>query len=179
MFAVLKKWKVLDGSSIDSIKSLEKELDTAMALHNLTILEREDRLGDIPAQARGARDAHIFSHKDLPQLHIPAEIRLEDNRFPSHLQRFHRALTSLAPLIRRAMDNNDRDCIFSNRVYKRATNLVAGGNVLQIAVQEAGGGDWYVRVHTGASMKNVVYKCFIFLREHVGIEAQAGECLSG
>ena len=113
------------------------------------------------------------------ELRIPNRIELNSPQFPAHLLRFRAALTSLVPLLTQAIQNNGDNALFSNRIVKRAENLWKGGNVLQLRVQDAKHGHWWVRVSAGASMKGTVYDCWVDLLDNVGVVGQAGQCKNG
>ncbi len=178
-FAILKNWHGLFGGKCESIDTLEMELDSAMALDNLNLRHRLELTAGIPKRAPFAPNSHIITPDRDVDLHIPKSIALESPKFPAHLKHFHTALTSLVPHMSRAIQNDGKDALFSNRIVKRADNLLKGGNVLHIGVQDAGAGHWWVRVSAGASMKSTVYNCWVDLLENVGVVGQAGQCKNG
>lgn len=178
-FAALKKWQVLQGGIVESIATSEMECDSAMALDNLMLRFLENLLGDIPLRAPLAPDAHIITRKHPPPLKIPATVDWKADDFPVHLKAFHEALTVLVPQIAGTIQFNGPAALFSNRIVKRAQNLCAGGNVLQVSVQDIGEGSWWVRMTVGASMKDHVYQCWAHLTVGVGITATVGSCKNG
>lgn len=179
VFAALKKFLVLQGGDLGDIAVREMELDVVMALHNLKERSRQGLMATIPDRGPKAPHSHIITRDLEPDLKIPKEVLLEGANFPRHLTAFRSALTSLVPLIKESMDVKNGECLFTNRVLDRGANLLAGGNVLQVAVLDAGDDIWWVRASVGASMKNVTYKCLVQLQNHVGLINCCGECKNG
>jgi hypothetical protein len=178
-FASLKKWLVLQGGIVESIITAEMECDAAMALDNLMLRMLENLQNDIPARALFAPDAHIITRSVPPPLKIPKAVDWKAAAFPAHLKAFREALTVVVPRVSKAIQVNGPQALFSNRIVKRAENLRAGGNVLQVSVQDAGGGSWWVRMTVGASMKDHVYNCWVHLTVGAGITATMGSCKNG
>lgn len=179
MFASLKKWEVLFGSDVDSIEKLEKELDCAMALHNLIILQREDMMHMIPARAKFSKNAHIITPSLEPSMKFPPKLALESPKVPVHVKEFHVALAQLSPMIVKLLEATGRDQIFTGRVAKRGLNLWEAGNVLQIMVERHELDNWWIRFSVGASIKFPTYKCYCVLNHISGLVKFICECKGG
>ena len=157
----LKFWQILQGGQCDSICLKEKELDVALALENLILLERGGSLGTIKAKAPFSPGAHIITpDQDVP-LALPREQSLQDADIPSHVKEFYEDLTSHAKQIEKWLWDASWEQSFTNRVEKRGDNLVKGGNVLQLSVHNIMDRVWIVRGNVGAAMKGVSYKSYV------------------
>jgi len=179
MFARLKKWLVLSGGNIESFELKEIELDIAMALQNLLERERLGLMQSIPPKPKLAPGSHIITRDLEPQLKIPKAVNIADKSFPSHLHRFHGALTSIAPSLNRNIQPNNVDNSFGPRLVKRGENLFNGGNVLQIRVPPEDNDVWRVKFKVAASMKATVYETWIELQKGVGVVQQICMCKAG
>ena len=78
MFARLKKWGILSGGSVDSVDTLELELDAAMALQNLNDMDRLGLFHLIPARPPFAPSSHIITRDLAPNLKIPKGVNVGD-----------------------------------------------------------------------------------------------------
>ncbi len=179
MFAKLKKWDVPTGGSVDSIDTKEMELDCAMAIQNLIELARFGRAGDIPARGKYSVNAHIMTKNVDPKMSIPKSLKLDSPKMPVQVVKFHQAMASIYPKIRKQVLSIAGDVIFLPRLSKRGENLFKGGNVLQFMVQHDGLDVWRVRMSVAALMKFPTYKCFALLSKDEGVKAQACECKNG
>jgi len=179
MFASLKKWEVLFGADVESIETSEKELDCAMALHNLIILQREDRMHMIPKREKFSKNAHIITPSLEPSMKFPPKLSLQSAKVPVHVREFHEAMLQLSPMLVKSLEAEGRDAIFSSRVAKRGINLFLGGNVLQIMVERHELDNWWIRFSVGASIKFPTYKCYCILNHVTGVVNVVCECKGG
>ncbi len=179
MIRCLKEFGISQGGSVDSIEKLELEVDVVCALHNLKVLCREGRMEAVPRRARFAPSTHIFTPDLEPPLKIPACVPLDSPKVPSHVSRFREELSSVVPKLEAILNGSDSDNPFSQRVLARGKNLADGCNVLQVAVQDDDDGLYTLKFNVGASMKSVVYDCFVQVKKDVGIIQQACECKHG
>jgi hypothetical protein len=179
MIRELKLFDVLFGGDVTSVAQREKELNCAMALHNLIILDRADRLGSIPRVAPCPPNAHIITPSELPMQSIPTKKDINGADFPRHLIKFRDGLSVHARQMKLWLNDSSSDQIFSNRVVQRAKNLVNGANILQIAAHERQEGVWIVCGHVGASMKGVCYVSYMEIIIHSNIFKSACECTAG
>ncbi len=179
MFAHLKKWEILQGGQIDSILRREKELDVAMALHNLNLRDRLNLMAAIPKRAKHAAGSHILTLDIPPKVTIPKAVKETDAKFPPHVKKFINDLTTMGPTLHKIAVGMKPFDIFSDRNWKRGENLFLGGNVVQIAVEEEDLGIWRVRFNVGASRKYTTYKCFARLNKDAGVLQSACECKAG
>lgn len=169
----LKFWQILQGVQCDSICLKEKELDVAMSLENLILLDREGLMDTIRAKAPFAPGAHIItSDQDVP-FSLPKERSLRDADTPSHVKEFYEDLTSHAKQIENWLWDASWEQSFSNRVEKRGDNLVKGGNMLQLSVHKVMDRVWIVRGNVGAAMKGVSYKSYV----KITIGSRLFECM--
>ena len=73
-------------------------LDCAIALENLTLLCRSDRLVTIPKKVhKGAIYTRLNDLKIQPDLKIPKALPVAMDGWPAHLQSFWRTFTGIAP----------------------------------------------------------------------------------
>lgn len=179
MFARLKKWGILSGGSVDSVDTLELELDAAMALQNLNDMDRLGLLHLIPDRPPFAPSSHIITRDLEPNLKIPKAVNVGDRGFPQHLVRFQQALRGMAPSLLKIVNRDGNFNIFSPRVLKRGENLFLGGNVLQVRAELEDLDVWRVCFRVGASMKLPIYCCYARLRANEGVLASCCECKNG
>jgi hypothetical protein len=179
MIRELKLFCILFGGDCTSVAQREKELNCAMALHNLIILDRADRLGSIPRGAPCAPDAHIITPAESPIPSIPTQKDINSADFPSHLNDFRNGLSVHTNQIKLWLNDASQEQIFSNRVVQRAKNLVNGANVLQIAVHKRMDDVWIVCGNVGASMKGVCYVSYMEIVIHSNIFKSTCECTAG
>lgn len=179
MFAQLKKWQVLQGGSSREIEMKEKELDTAMALHNLNLRVDLKLLGSIRAPPKHAAGSHIITSDEPPSTGIPWSVKPSDAKFPAHLKRFMSALPSLGPTLRKIVLGIPPCDFFTPRGQKRGENLFVGGSVLQIVVEEEPLGVWRTCFVVGASRKHWVYRCYARLNKDMGVLTAMCECKAG
>lgn len=179
MFSHLKKWEILHGGSVDSIKTKEKELDVAMALHNLNLRARLDLLRAIPTRAKYPPGCQIITSDLEPKISIPKFLKPTDAKFPSHLTAFIAALSSIGPTLHKIVIAARQFDIFSDRTKKRGENLFLGGCVLQISVEKEDLDVWRVRFLVGASRKHCIYRCYARLNQDSGILSSICECMAG
>lgn len=179
MFQRLKLWECLSGGQVDNVKMLERELDNAMALHNLNERHRQKLMDGIPDVAPHPPGAHIITKDlDVKQMY-PKPISMEDAKFPAHAKQFREELKSIAPSLDKVLRVGSREQLFSSRTKKRGENLFLGGIVLQVALQQEPNDQWIARFNVGASMKNPVYKCWVKLQKGRGFVQSACECKNG
>ena len=179
MFARLKKWGILSGGTVDSVDTLELELDAAMALQNLNDMDRLGLLDSIPARPPFAPSSHIITRDLEPNLKIPKGVNVGDRGFPQHLVQFNEALRAITPNLLKIVNCDGQFNIFSPRVLKRGENLLLGGNVLQVRAELEGLAVWRVCFRVGASMKLPIYCCYARLRADEGVLASCCECKNG
>lgn len=179
MFARLKKWGILSGGSVDSVDTLELELDAAMALQNLNDMDRLGLLHLILDRPPFAPSSHIITRDLEPNLKIPKAVNVGDRFFPQHLVQFQQALRGMAPSLLKIVNCIGNFNIFSPRVLKRGENLFQGGNVLQVRAEFEGLDVWRVCFRVGASMKLPIYCCYARLRANEGVLASCCECKNG
>ena len=157
----------------------EKELDVAMALENLILLERGGSLDTIVERAPFAPGAHIItSDQDVP-LSIPKARTVQDVDLPSHVKEFHENLTVHAKQIESWLWDGSKEQVFTDRVEKRGDNLVKGGNVLQLSTHRVIDRVWMVRAFVGAAMKGVIYKSFVKITIGSNLFDCTCECMAG
>ena len=178
-FAQLKKFGILSGGTVDSVDTLELELDAAMALQNLNDMDRLGLFHLIPARPRFAPSSHIITRDLDPNLNIPKAVNVGDRVFPQHLVQFQQALRGIAPSLLKIVNCVGNFNIFSPRVLKRGENLFVGGNVLQVRAELEDLDVWRVCFRVGASMKLPIYCCYARLRANEGVLASCCECKNG
>ena len=157
----------------------EKELDVAMALENLILLERGGSLDTIVARAPFAPAAHIITPDQEVPLSIPKARSVQDADIPSHVKDFHEDLTVHAKQIENWLWDGSKEQVFSNRVEKRGDNLVKGGNVLQLSTHQVVDHVWMVCAAVGAVMKGVIYKSYVKITIGSNLFDCACECMAG
>lgn len=167
------------SGQLDSILRREKELDVAMALHNLNLHDRLKLMGTIPKRAKSAAGSQILAWEIPPKMAIPKAVKVTDANFPLHVKEFIDGLTFMGPTLHKIAVAIKPFDIFSDRNLKYGENLFLGGNVVQIAVQEEHLGIWRVRFNVGASKKFTTYKCYARLNKDAGVLASVCECKAG
>jgi hypothetical protein len=175
----IKLFKVLEGTSVDSIAMFEKLLDVACALVNLKELCRLNCLDSIPAVARHAPDAHIITN----DLGVPQAIsRTQPGDSPhlaQHVLAFREALTAIVPELQRVLRGEGNYSCFTVRVRARGKSLFEGANVLHVQPQDEGDGLWTIRFVVGASMKAISYVCYVQIKKDLAVRQQVCECKNG
>ena len=150
----LKCFKVMKSNKINSAEAFEEVLDCVIALHNLKVLLKMNPRFDIPQRRALIQGEHIFrplqAEKDV-DLKIPADKPDLNVAKYRHLRDFVTFLPSVAPAIKKAVDRNSREHVFTPAVLERGKNLHAGAYVLQLRVQDEGLGIWTVKYLVGAS----------------------------
>ena len=179
MFARLKKWDVLFDGNVDSIETMEMELDSAMALQNLLEMDRLDLLGLIPERARFAPGSHIITPDLEPKMKIPKSVVIGSPKVPQHIRDFHGAMAQIAPKLKQIILRLPNVNVCTPRVSVRGEGKFLGGNVLQVMVEPRELEQWWVRFSVGASMKTPTYRCYAILNANVGLADQVCECKNG
>ena len=182
MFAALKKWQILQGGSVDFPETLEKELDVALALHNINLLDKAGRMASIHVRAKYAPDAHIITRDLEPSLKIPKPMTLSNAKFPPHWKAFKSTMTSVVPALGSLLKQEGEGAQnnpFSKRKSKRGHNLFSGGYVSRLQCQALQNDVWRVKASVHASMKQATYECYFELQKGEVLIRQACMCKSG
>lgn len=182
MFAALKKWQILQGGSVDFPETLEKELDVALALHNINLLDKAERMELIPGRAKYAPDAHIITRDLEPSLKIPKPMTLDNAKFPAHWKTFKSAMTSILPELGRILKREGegaKENPFSKRKSKRGHNLFSGGYVSSLQCEALPNDVWRLKASVHASMKQATYECYFEMQKGDVLIRQACMCKSG
>jgi hypothetical protein len=179
MFALLKRFEILEGGQIDDIETLEMEMDSAMALHNLSERFRQGLMDGIPDRAPCPPDAHIITRDNEPNMKIGNPITQENTKFPSHWKKVMSDMTSVLPDIDKILNADENLSIFSQRVLKRGSNLYLGGNVAQISSKAMENDVFRFQARVYASMKAVCYTTFADLQKGEGVLCSVCDCKNG
>jgi hypothetical protein len=179
MFALLKGWKILQWKRVESIETMEMELDAVVSLHNMMRRDFEKGLSAIPDRALRPPRSQIMT-KDLePNLKIPTPIKLNNANFPPHWKLFRERMTDILPGLQQVLKGEGEEACFSQRVLKRGENLFAGGNVSQIQCQVLDNDVLRVKSKVYASMKSPVYDCYFEMQKGVVLVRTACMCKNG
>ena len=122
----LKCFKIMDGNKVKAATEFEEVLDCVIALHNLRVLLKGDKMFDLLARRAAVPGDHVFKPK-IPQkdvdLKIPADA--PDLSKPEYrdIRDFKEFLASAAPAVKNALEKKGRDCIFFPTVKIRGQNL--------------------------------------------------------
>jgi hypothetical protein len=129
-------------------------LDCVIALHNLKVLLKYDPNFNIPFRRGAIPGEHIFRplqpEKDV-DLKIPADKPNLDGAKYRHIRDFNDFLPSAAGAIKKAIDRDGPEHVFTPTVLERGKNLYKGAYVLQLRVQNEGLDVWTVKYLVGAS----------------------------
>lgn len=146
----------MDGNKIENIEEKTKELDCVIGLHNLKVLRKVNNNYDIPERRYALPEEHVFKPlkpADEVDLKIPPSITTTKEGESKHIRDFERFLPSVAPLLKKAIENEKNESIFYPTVGKRGKNLYEGAYVLQLKLQEEILGVWTINFIVGASYR--------------------------
>jgi len=179
---VLKCFKIMDGNKIKTAADFEEVLDCVIALHNLRVLLKGDKVFDLLPRKFAVAGDHVFKPK-IPQedvdLKIPADA--PDLSKPEYrdIRDFKGFLAAAAPAVKNALEKRGPDCIFFPTVKTRGQNLYNGAYVLQLQLQKELLGVWTLKYVVGASYSYETHTGYVQMSRDDAAVRHICDCYSG
>jgi hypothetical protein len=178
----LKCFEVMESNKINSAEEFEKVLDCVIALHNLKVLLKMDPNFDFPPRRTAIPGEHVFCplipEKDV-DLKIPADKPDLTEAKYRHIRDFNDFLPSAAGAIKKAIDRDSPEHVFTPTVLERGKNLHDGAYVLQLRLQNEGLDDWTVKYLVGASYSYETHVGYFQMSKLNAAVRQICDCHSG
>lgn len=173
---------MLEGNKVTSIDARSKELDCVIGLHNLRILCKVDPNYIIPNRRAAIPQDHVFkplTPMSEVDLKIPPPITLQLEAKMKHIKKFKSLLSSVTPIMKKAVEIGSDETIFFPTVRKRGRNLHDGAYVLQLKLQEEELEVWTVKFLVGASYSYDTHTGYFQLSKDDACIGSICSCYSG